>query len=257
MSSRQYTARSAGAGHWILLAVLGLFCAPALASGLQVSPVSLTLHQGERAAGLTLSNTGTAALTAQVRVYRWTENQGGERLDPTLDLVASPPMLTLAPGASQLVRVVRMDAPPASGEVAYRLAVDELPLPESARPAQGLRFVLHYSLPVFVESTPAPTAAQPVIQPVLAWSVLHQGTRLFLQATNQGAIHAQVVAPVFITAAGQRITLGAGLFGYVLPGATMRWPLARTSPLAQPGSIEATVNGSQTTQPVALAPRVP
>ena len=44
----------------------------AAASGLQVSPVSLTLPPTQAADGLWLSNTGDNVVNAQVRVFRWT-----------------------------------------------------------------------------------------------------------------------------------------------------------------------------------------
>ncbi|MNN95144.1 hypothetical protein D3C81_2139040 [compost metagenome] len=40
---------------------------------------------------------------------------------------------------------------------------------------------------------------------------------------------------------GKRSSLNEGLFGYVLPGATMRWPLPEGVDAA--GDLEATLNG--------------
>ena len=62
--------------------IAGLFVSSsfAAASGLQVSPISLSLQAKENASGLTLSNTGDNAVHAQVRVYQWSQNEKGDQL---------------------------------------------------------------------------------------------------------------------------------------------------------------------------------
>src|SRR5690606_12520072 len=128
-----------------LLAGLFLAAGRVAAIGLQVAPISLDLAAGSAAEGLWLSNTGDAPLTAQVRVFRWTQADGEETLEPSRGLVISPPMLQLDAGARQLVRVIRTGAPPAAGhaEDAYRVVVNEVPT--DAGDGAGLRFVLRYS----------------------------------------------------------------------------------------------------------------
>ena len=63
----------------------------AMASGLQVSPISLSLQAKENASGLTLSNTSDNLVHAQVRVYHWTQNENGDQLATSRGLLASPP----------------------------------------------------------------------------------------------------------------------------------------------------------------------
>src|SRR5688500_4736362 len=110
---------------WTLACVLSLaLCATANGASLQVSPTSVTLQAPQNADGLTLTNTGTAPLHAQVRVFRWTQQDNEEKLEPTRDLAISPPMLQLAPGAQQLVRIIRLGSPPMDAETSYRLIVD-------------------------------------------------------------------------------------------------------------------------------------
>ena len=116
---------------FVLLASLWLAGGVAAAAGLQVSPVSLTLAANQTAEGLWLSNTENTPVNAQVRVFRWTQEGGEDKLTPTRALVISPPMLQLAAGDRQLVRVIRLGAPPSGpGAVqeAYRMIIDELPV---------------------------------------------------------------------------------------------------------------------------------
>ena len=215
-----------------------------MASGLQVSPISLRIQATQNAEGLTLRNSGSERVQAQVRVYQWTQSDGKDELSPSRGLVISPPMLEIEPGAEQLVRVIRTGAAPAgASEEAYRLAIDELP---SATPGRiGLQFVLHYSVPVFI----LPQASAPLAYQ-LTWRLVETGGKVELQVTNAGTLHAQLAGLSYTSSSGKRTVIQEGLLGYVLPGASMRWPLNQpATAFAGSGTLEALVNGAQVTQP--------
>jgi len=230
-----------------LVAALWTVYGTAAASGLQVSPVSLTLESRQNAAGLWLSNTGDNVVHAQVRVYQWTQ-AGEDHLAPSRGLVVSPPMLQLAPGGKQLVRVIRVGPPPAgAAEDAYRIAVDELPIQAADR--KGLEFVLHYSIPVFLEPT-----GDSEVAPDLQWSLQREGSHAALVVSNTGSGHAQLADLVFTDRAGQRTEIARGLFGYVLPHSTMHWELkAAPGVFANGGTLEARINGKPAVQNLSLA----
>ena len=221
----------------------------ALAAGLQVAPISLTLDARRGADGLWLSNTGDATLNAQVRVFHWTQANGTDELAASRGLAVSPPMLKLEPGARQLVRVIRTGAAPAGHEDAFRLLVDEVP--DAASQADGLNFVLRYSIPVFVASGPAVQSP-----PQLVWS-LRDGAAMALEVANTGSTHAQLASLAFTGGDGASIPISDGLLGYVLPGATMRWPLkADRGAFAHGGRLSARINGEPLVAPIVLdAPR--
>lgn len=214
----------------------------AVAAGLQVSPVSIDVPATQNAEGLWLSNTGDGVVNAQVRVYRWTQNEQGDQLTPTRELLASPPMLELPVGERQLIRAVRLGAPPTDGaEQAYRMIIDELPVQQPGR--KGLQYVLRYSVPVFVQPAGAPASP-----PALQWALQREGDKTLLQVSNSGGTHAQLADLVFIDAAGQRTQVAPGLLGYVLPGARMRWALKLpAAALASGGRWEAMINGTSDT----------
>ncbi|GBU15247.1 pilus assembly protein [Polaromonas sp.] len=225
-----------------LLAGLWLIGSSASAGGLQVSPVSLSLPSTQRANSLWLSNTGDSVVRAQVRVYRWTQEGGEDKLTQSSDLTISPPMLQVAAGERQMVRVIRLGmAPsgPSAVQEAYRMVIDELPIEVTAAGVKkGLQFVLSYSVPVFVEPTgPAPRPPQ------LSWKIHAEGDKATLEVANSGAAHAQLGAMGFTNAAGQRTEINAGLMGYVLPGAQMRWALVPAAKVfASGGTLDAMVN---------------
>ena len=233
-----------------MLVGLWLASGVAAAGGLQVSPVSLTLAASQNAEGLWLSNTEDKAISAQVRVYRWTQEGGEDKLTPTRALVISPPMLQIAAGERQLVRAIRLGAPPSgpgAAQEAYRMIVDELPVDTAGK--KGLQFVLRYSVPVFVE--PIGAAAAPA---QLSWVIRREGDKAMLEVANSGGTHAQLANLSFIDAAGHRTELTPGLLGYVLPGATMRWALKPAAKVfAGGGTLETVINGQTAQQNISLA----
>lgn len=233
--------------HATLLAGLWLASSVAAASGLQVSPVSLTLAANQNAEGLWLSNTEDKAVNAQVRVYRWTQEGGEDKLTPTRGLVISPPMLQIAAGDRQLVRAIRLGAPPSGpGAVqeAYRMVIDELPVDTDGK--KGLQFVLRYSVPVFVE--PTGVAAAPA---QLSWAIRREGDKATLEVANSGGTHAQLANMSFTDAAGHRTEITPGLLGYVLPGAQMRWALKPGAKVfASGGTLETMINGQTVQQAI-------
>lgn len=229
----------------------------AMASGLQVSPISLSLQAKQNASGLTLSNTGDNAVHAQVRVYQWSQDEKGDQLTTSRGLLASPPMIELQPGEKQLIRIIRASAPPSgvgAVESSYRLSIDELPI-KSAEQKSGLQFALSYSLPVFVNPVGI-TETNPKLQ----WSYSLQpdslqknGKQMNLRVSNSGNGHAQLADLSIIDDAGDSIDLHQGLLGYVLPGATMNWTLKTLpSSMKTSGKFKVMINGTQTTQDVTL-----
>src|SRR5690554_2361926 len=62
--------------------------APALAAGLQISPISITIPADKKADEIWLRNTSAEVVHAQVRVYHWSQDQGEDVLVPEQSMVA-------------------------------------------------------------------------------------------------------------------------------------------------------------------------
>ncbi|TCO43255.1 fimbrial chaperone protein [Dokdonella fugitiva] len=221
------------------------------ATGLQVAPTTLNLGPAQNADGLWLTNTSAEALHAQARVYEWTQSGGEDHLEPSRALAISPPMLQLAPGARQLVRVIRVGAPPARAEAAYRIIVDELPVDEPAADAKApppasaatqLKFVLRYSIPVFV-------TAEGQSGPDLHGTLVERDGETALELRNDGGTHAQL-GNLALESRGRRSELVPGLVGYVLPGSTMRWPV-KIPAGTQDAQLQSRINGDAVERVVA------
>lgn len=235
-----------------VISSLILYCSGAMASGLQVSPTSLSLQARENASGLTLSNSSDEAISAQVRIYQWSQDETGDQLTLSRGLLASPPMTELKPGDKQLVRIIRAKAPPQGAgavEAAYRVMVNELPI-KSATQKTGLQFALSYSLPVFVQPVGVTKTS-----PKLQWSTHLQpdGKAVKLRVSNTGNGHAQLAGLSFINTVGNSTDINPGLLGYALPGATMNWTLKiPPSALTSGGKFKVMLNGTQTTPDVTM-----
>jgi fimbrial chaperone protein len=205
------------------------------ASGLQVSPIGLRLLSTAQADALWLTNTGSESVHAQVRVFHWSQVDGKDVLEPSRDLVVSPPMVTIAAGDRQMVRVIRQVPAPSGTEASYRVIVDELPIDAGDQP--GLKFVLRYSIPVFL----APVGDPPVRTSLQAsWDNSPDGP--ILRVRNAGSGHAQIAEVVWLGAKGQRTVLLPGLVGYALPGSSMSWRLPQGATQAG-GAVKARING--------------
>ncbi|VVE20791.1 MULTISPECIES: molecular chaperone [Pandoraea] len=222
-----------GAGACLVTVV----CVSASAATLQISPVNVEFAAKQNAAGLTLSNPGDMPVYGQIRIYTWTQEDGEDKLTPTDALAASPPILRIDGGGSQIVRLVRMTNAPPAVEQSYRMLVDELP--EPGQPAQsGISIRMRYSIPVFV--VPA-TATQ---KPDLHFTFRRIGGEWQLEAENRGGSRAQIGATRFIDAAGKAVPVTNGLLGYALAGQRrlfkVTWPAGK--PPASPLAIDAAIN---------------
>lgn len=220
------------------------------AQGLQVSPVSVTIE--ERASILRLANVDERPLTAQVRVFRWLQDDEGDILEATEEVLASPPFVRIAPDSEQVIRLVRFSGEAldmADCERSYRVIVDELPtmVPEQQ---SGLQYLLRYSVPVFLRDADC-TASEPVLD----WSIGVSGGNASLNVVNSGEMRAQLARVTYITPDGERIPLNEGLMGYVLAGSHRQFGLTQgISAFVAGGQIEVWVNGAQRLSPVDVVP---
>lgn len=212
------------------LAVVAFFPIQAPAASLRISPIGVDMLSTARAAAITIVNTDAEPVSLQIRLYKWSQVDGEEVLDPTTDMVVSPPAVTVPANASYTIRVARPAATPVDRELSYRLLIDELPKPADPRTAgQGVRMVLRTSMPVFVADNTAMAE--------LGWTVWQDGEGVYAQAVNTGRRHAKIAGLALTTANGAAVNFGAGLNGYVLAGATKRFDLKTGSAPQQPPAL--------------------
>ncbi len=246
---------------WVMLLACGwLSAGTALAASLQVSPILLEFAPDQQAEALWLSNSGDTPIQAQVRVMTWHQADGEETLAATAELVASPPILQIAPGARQLVRIVRPRVAAPGEELAYRLIIDELPGSATADD-RGLNFLLQYSVPVFVSPLPlspprdADTPAPPT--PAVVARLQRMDGETWLSVENPGQRRVRLSQLTHVDANDTATPLAPGLLGYVLAGKRMQWPVPLTATQAGSGQLLVRFNDDQDPQPLQLAPARP
>ena len=169
-----------------------------------------------------LTNSGSAPIAVQVRVFQWEQARDGEQLTPTDAIMVSPAQTTIQAGQRQLVRILRRGVPN-EAEQSFRIIVDELSgtAPEASK-ASGLQFRLRYSIPVFLAARGEREANAPRLQASLEMPTANR-TDATLVVQNDGRSRAQLAEALLLLPDGRTLTLSAGLLGYVLPGRTMRW----------------------------------
>jgi fimbrial chaperone protein len=202
---------------------LALLCRPAEGRaqgirGFTVIPVTMEMAPGERARTLTIQNNTDSKASFQVRPFAWSQAGGPDQLDVTDGLVVSPPIGELAPGATQVVRLVLRSAAPTNREIAYRILLDQIP---SASASDQIGFVLRLSIPVFVEPPGK-------IAPQLGWTVEVQGQDAWLVARNEGS-RRQVLRDMKLMAGGGALALESNVSPYVIAGGVRRWRIVGRS----------------------------
>ena len=210
------------------------------AASLFVKPTTVICGRRMSAASVTPTNSGDAAVTAQLRLFAWDQTANEDKLTPTSAIAASPPMMTIKAGQSQTIRLVRTAPSAAAKEESYRLLVDEI-TDRKADPGAGVVIQLRYSVPIFVMPQPRDAAN-------VTFKAEVDGDGLVLDATNVGKAHAQISNVSLSYADGSTQLVGAGLLGYVLPDKNRQWKL--TLPAGSPGqrkpaSVRAEVNGQE------------
>ncbi|WP_233839066.1 fimbrial biogenesis chaperone [Paraburkholderia sp. ZP32-5] len=221
----------------------------ACAQSLELHPVSIEIQPQRSSATLVITNPSDDPVALQLRAFAWTQSRSGaDKLVESDDLIVSPPAADVAPGKSQIIRVLlRSDRRDVEGT--YRLLIDELPT-ESA--ASGVRLLLHFSVPVFFE-------ARSRIAGDLHWTLaIPRNGAGVLKAVNEGGRRVRI---------GSMSIGGAGLVAndvkfngsaYVLGGAERRWEIPDGSVLrtASSAQLEVLIDGQskQIAVPVVQVP---
>lgn len=230
MSGKSITARSA----LVSIATLGLIClalqGSAIAASLGVSPINLHVVAPAQAGAISLANNGSTPVRLQVRIFKWRQQGIDPVLEPTLDVIASPPNTSIPAGATYTIRIARTAKAPVATEESYRLLIDELPSAASSEvPSNAVRFLLRTSIPVFFAAKAA--------APRVTWKLTSVGGKLALEATNSGDRHLKLT-DLAVEGPEGRITLNAaGANAYLLPGATARFEPLSPGKTLKPGSV--------------------
>lgn len=211
-------------------AMLSLSAPLARANSLEVSPTTVELPSQGGKGVLYVVNRGQKPIVAQVEAFDWTQSADQNRLEPSTILAVSPPMVRLAPGQTQIVRLRPRADSSVTPERAFRVVVSELPDPAD-KTARGVQMLLQFSVPVFVGDRASP--------PDLVWDAVQTPDGLAVRAHNNGTKRAKLANLHLTSASGQDIPVAHDALNYVLAGTSWEWKLSgMTVEVGQPLRIE-------------------
>jgi fimbrial chaperone protein len=221
---------------------------PAWGASFSISPVRIELSPQEATVAVTVTNTGEDPVSIQLRVFSWRQEANEDRLEPTRDLIATPPLFSIVPGESQIVRVGLRRPPQSAREVPFRAIFEEIPGPPPPKAGPALRINLRVSIPVFY-------APNETLKPALAWQLARkeQG-KLTLTVRNSGGASAQIGDLALARPGAAAPLVEQKNFAYVLAGAersfALELPAAETA--HQQLQLRTTVNGQRAEVEVAV-----
>ncbi|AZI37080.1 hypothetical protein NT2_01_04590 [Caenibius tardaugens NBRC 16725] len=220
-------------------------------------PIDPVIAYKERAAALWLENPGKKPLLMQVRIFGWNQDGGEDHFTEQKEVTGTPPLIRIEPGQRQLVRLTRLVMPEPGRERAYRVIVDEIPLPDapsdgvtpsgSAKPKQAgaaIQFRMRYSVPLYVYGEGLghkPDKSQAIARSQMEWRVIQANGKPVLEIRNLAPVHGKINSVSVRHADGSTSKLNP-VVGHILAGSVMRWTIDK--PLSDTAVIEASVNGA-------------
>jgi fimbrial chaperone protein len=203
--------------------VIPMMSMAAGAQALSVLPVNIFVQPGQKAATLTVTNQGTSETAIQIRAFAWNQPDGADQLTTSDAVVVSPPLASIAAGATQVIRII-LRQPPQGSESTYRILVDQIPPP--AEPGV-VHIVLRMSIPIFAQPL---TRALPHVQ----FHVESDAGQLYLVGINDGLHHETIRNIELSTSGGRTLQADSSSTPYILAGVTRRWHIAVDGPLPLP-----------------------
>lgn len=203
-----------------------------LANSLMIWPVRPVIESNADATSVWLENRSTEPLTLQVRVLDWNHGVEGPTYALQTAVISSPPLVILAPHERQLVRVYNRQPVMPGQEKSWRILIDELPSDQARHDTSGVNFQIRYSLPLFAygpgainpTNVPAPVLHDLVSENV-NWSVQRSPDETNLLITNKSSFNWRIDTVTIHPDEGDRLVVGEGMQGYLLPSSTRQWKI--------------------------------
>ncbi len=212
-----------GAAGWVALSLsviaVSIVAFPAGAASVGIAPVRVTFETGDRSQVVELTNRGSEPVSMQADPRLWLQDPDGNDLySDTDDLLVVPRIFSIDPGASQIVRIGRVDPGAERQEKSYRVFFTQLAPATTTGPQ--LQFRLRLAIPVFM--MPKDRAA-PKLEMMRAGHT-EEGFEVVLH--NSGTSHIQVLEldaePLGELSPDATSSI---VGGYLLPGTTRRFLL--------------------------------
>lgn len=120
--------------------VVALNVTVASAQQISVFPIRVEFAADKTSTSVTVGNNTERTLVLQPSAVTWQQINGAEKQEPTRDILTAPPLVEIAPGAQQVIRVALRAAAQADRELSYRLLLREVPSTDKDGNQTGVKF---------------------------------------------------------------------------------------------------------------------
>lgn len=199
-----------------------------------ISPVKVELSPNHPVVTITVTNDADLPLIIQNQVLAWTQVNGEDHLEESMDLLVAPVIAEIKPGGEQIFRVTQRRATVAVTERAYRLILDDISTVERQPQINGVNFVISHRLPVFVAGTGKIGSKPQLVECV---NVTEQSC---VRMKNDGDQYVQV-RTLKVSGRNWQKDLESG--GRILAGAWKQWTFV--TPPVSAGQLTLTVETSE------------
>ncbi len=206
-----------------------LLVKPAQAADIGIMPVSVQLDRNHDRSTVQVINNGTEAVVLQADAIAWKREGGIDKDGPTSDLLVNPPVFTIQPGQTQIVRVGLRRSANSQQETTYRMVLREVPsvkITDSAGVSGSVRVLVTMRVPVYV-------APQTVNRDERWKAARNAQGQIVASVENAGNVHYKVGALRVRDGSPKQLNTSDNSSGTVLfPGET------RSFALSNPGGVE-------------------
>lgn len=196
------------------------------AADVTLMPVAVKLDRANDRATVQVQNNGQEPVLMQAEAIAWTRVAGLDVDGPTSDLIVNPPVFTVQPGQTQVLRLGLRRTQQLEQEATYRIVLREVPMPrpsDALNVAGSVRVLVALRVPVYVAPAQVRRSEQ--------WQVSRgAGGEVLAQVANTGNVHLKVAELRLHGDAGQPLASLAqkGSHAVIFPGEqrTFRLPAA-------------------------------
>lgn len=153
---------------------------------LRVAPLLIEISGKKKDSALSLYNFGKQATAVEASIVSWRQENGRDIYEPTKDIFHTPPLFSLDAKEQKNIRLRLRAAPDADRELAYRIYVQEVTVPDPQGEQSGtVQVRIRLGVPIFVASV-RPS------RPDLRSQISRDGHALGVDLENIGNAHIRI-----------------------------------------------------------------
>ena len=181
---------------------------------IELAPLRLVLSDSVTISTLIVKNRSSTPTLVQLELLSWSQKNNQDVLEPTRDVLISPPVFTIPANGEQILRAVLRRKADANKELCYRLFVREVQDQSQPVTKGSVNVLLNISIPIFIE--PAAKASSKLL-----WHATTDVHKVNIKLVNDGLQHIQIKS--FQLSNDSANPISQNVMRYVLPGSSTEW----------------------------------